>query len=257
MGGTMNYCLQRLLLAGLVASGMLAFGGAGLALAQSTTSIAAVPCTVTATSGALDNFEPNFSATANRAEFAFLSRVEAIGDEVTFYAPATGGEDEQGIAAIKAIVVREGDGPLSVETMQFHLPITAIRHEGQLYGIAQMSLDQGIPVGLELSSGGEAMGSIVFEAASFDPAQPVIGFDAATATLIHEMLMRAEGFSARLVAGGEAYSVMEPDTAAYASFIGDTLMAAMDEARRRDVEEVCTYLDEQDPLQGLSGLFPD
>lgn len=247
---------RRQLLVGLAASCVFALGGSGLAVGQSSTSIAAVPCTVTATSGALDNFEPNFSATANRAEFAFLARVEATGDEVTFYAPATGGEDEEGIGAIKAIVVRQDDGPVSIETMQFHLPITAIRHDGQLYGVAQMSLDQGIPVGLQLSSGDEALGTIVFEAETFDPSQPVVGFDAETATLIHEMLMRKQGFSARLVAGGEVYSVMEPDTAAYASFINETLTAAMDEARRKDAEEVCTFLDDQNFLEGLESLFP-
>ena len=247
---------RRQLLAGLAAVGIFALAGSGLAFAQSSTSIAAVPCTVKATSGALDNFEPNFAATADRAEFAFLAHVKAIGDEVTFYAQATGGEEAEGIAAIKAIVVRQGDGPLSVETMQFHLPITAIRHEGQLYGVAQMSLDQGIPIGLQLSSGDEALGDIVFEAGTFDPSQPVVGFDAETALLIHEMLMREQGFSASLVAGGAAYSVMEPDTAAYARFINETLTAAMDEARRKDAEEVCTFLDDQDVLAGLDGLFP-
>jgi hypothetical protein len=84
----------------------------------------------------------------------------------------------------------------------------------------------------------------------------VVGFDAETAALIQEILMRGQGFSASLVAGGEAYSVMEPNTAAYASFIGETLMAAMDEARRKDAEEVCTFLDDQDVLGGLGGLFP-
>ena len=248
--------MRRQLFAALTAAGIIALAGSGLAVAQSSTSIAAVPCTVTAASGTLDNFEPNFSATANRAEFAFLVRVEAIGDEVTFYASATGGEDDDGVGAIKGVVIRQDEGPLRVETLQFHLPITAIRHEGQLYGVIQMSLDQGIPIGLQLSSGDEALGNIVFDADTFDPAQPVVGFDAETAALIHEMLMRGQGFSASLLAGGEAYSVMEPDTAAYASFIGETLTAAMDEARRKDAEEVCTFLDDQDVLGGLGGLFP-
>src|SRR5690606_13403351 len=54
------------------------------------------------------------------------------------------------------------------------------------------------------------------------------------------------------------YSTVEPDTAKYSSFVSETLAGAMDEAKRRDAEDPCTFVDPaayDDYLQGLEDCF--
>lgn len=248
--------MRRRVVAALAAGGLATLGGIARARAQ--TSVAAVPCQVSSTEGTLENMQPNYWATATRVEFVFLARMRAVADGVLLYATEFGGEIAQAVAGIKAVATRDESGTLQVEQMQIHWPLTVLKHEGQLYSIIQMAHDQGVPVGLSLSAGGNPLGDILFAQGAFDPNQPVVGFDAPTSASIHQGLMRNEGFSARLMAGGVVYSTVEPDTAKYSSFISQTLAGAMDEAKRRDAEDPCTYVDPatyDDYLDGLEDCF--
>ena len=235
----------------MAACGLTGIGGIGRALAQEGT----VACQVSSISGTLQNGEPNYWATATRAEFVFLTRMRAVGDSIVLYSEEQGGEVIEGTAAVKGILVREGDGPLQVDRLQFVWPITAHKQDGQLYGIVQMAHEQNVPVGLALAGGGNPLGEILFEKGVFDPTQPVVGFDVETSKAIHNALMKNEGFSARLMIGGAVYSTIEPDTARYVAFVNDKLLAAMDEARRQDAEAPCTYVNPEEYLEGIENCF--
>jgi hypothetical protein len=233
---------------------LAAMAGPGAATgtsAQSSNSIAAVACEVVSTTGDAENMEPNYRAFADRAEFALLAQMRQVADGVLLYAPDLGGEMASSLAALKGVLLRNADGTFGMETLQIHWPLTVLKHDGQLYSVVQMAHDQQVPIGLSLSAGGNPLGDIEFVPGQFDPNSPVVGFDSATATAIHEGLMRNEGFSFRLTAGGDVFSTIEPDTASYKAFIEIKLVPAMDEAKRLDAEDPCTFLDSPDPLESL------
>lgn len=246
--------MRRRVVAALAAGGLASLAGAARARAQGT-SIAGVACEVVSTTGDLENRQPNFRATAARAEFAYLAPMQAIGDSITLYAAELGGATAEGVAAIKAALVRDADGTVAVEGLQIVWPYTVMSHDGQYYSIIQMAHDQGAAVGIAIAAGGATLGEIVFEKGAFDPNQPVVGFNAATATAIHEALMRNEGFRVSLVAGGQVYSEIVPDTADYRAFIEGKLIPAMDEARRQDAEDPCLFTNPDDYLTGLEDCF--
>lgn len=231
---------------------MGALGAATAAVAQSGDSIAAVACEVISTTGDAENMQPNYRAAANRAEFSLLARMRQVADGVLLYATDQGGEMTSGLAALKGVLVRDENGAFGMETLQIYWPFTVLKHDGQLYNVIQMAHDQQVPIGLSLSAGGNPLGDIEFVSGQFDPNSPVVGFDSATATAIHQALLRNEGFSARLMAGGDVFSTIEPDTATYKTFVENTLIPAMDEAKRQDAEDPCTFVDPQAILDSIT-----
>jgi hypothetical protein len=233
--------------------GLGSLAGTGRASAQTQ-----VPCTVSDTTGTIENGRPNFLATADNAEFAFLAPMEALAEEVVLFSAEQGGELKSAFAAIKGKVARQGDGPLRMEKLVIHWPLTAVKHEGQLYNVIQVAQDQQKPVGIILSAAGQSLGDVVFEPGSFDPNRDQFDFNGEVSHLIHEKIMAREGFSIRLVAGGAFYSAIHPDTYAYSRFILETLIPAMDQARRRDVASGCTSYtaDEMDAyLEAMEDCF--
>jgi hypothetical protein len=219
--------------------------------AQESGSIAAVACEVISTTGDADNREPNYRASADRAEFSLLANMRAVAEGVLLYAPELGGEVASGFAVLNGLVVRDDTGGLALQTLQIRWPLTVLKHEGQLYSVIQMAQDQQLPIGLSLSAGGNPLGDIELAPGVFDPNGQVVGFDSATAAAIHDKLMLNEGFSFRLMAGGDVFSAIEPDTAGYKAFIEDKLIPAMDEAKRQDAEDPCTFLDPQSILDSI------
>lgn len=237
----------------MAATGLASIAGIGRASAGDS-----VPCEVSDTTGTLENGKPNYRATADRAEFVFLVKMTSLAEEVVLVSAQQGGEFKEGVAAFKASVVREGDGPLRMEKMNIQWPLTAVKHQGQLYNVIRVAHDQSTPVGIVLSAAGAALGDIVFEPGSFDPDQETIGFNTEVSSLIHEKLMERGGFSIRLVAGGNIYSAIQPDSYAYSRFILETLVPAMDQARNRDNLTGCTSHtpDEMDAyLEALEDCF--
>lgn len=226
---------RRRVLAAMAATGLSSVAGIGRASAGEP-----IPCQVSDTTGTLENGKPNYRATANRAEFVFLVKMTSLAEEVVLVSAEQGGEFTEGVAAFKASVVREGDGPLRMEKMNIQWPLTAVKHQGQLYNVIRVAHDQSTPVGIVLSAAGQTLGDIVFEPGSFNPDQDTIGFNAEVSSLIHEKLMERGGFSIRLVAGGNIYSAIQPDSYAYSRFILETLVPAMDQARNRDNLTGCT-----------------
>ena len=225
--------------------------GTGGALAEGQTSIAGVACQVISTTGDADNMEPNYWAWADRAEFSLLASMRPVAEGALLYAPELGGELEASFAALNGLLVRDEAGGLALQTLQIRWPLTVLKHDGQLYSIIQMAHDQRLPIGLSLSAGGNPLGDIEFAPGVFDPNSPIVGFDSETSDAIHDKLMLNEGFSFRLMAGGAVYSTIEPDTASYKAFIEDRLVPAMDEARRQDAEEPCTFMDPAATLDSI------
>ena len=233
-------------LAGVLAA-MMALNAPALAEGDTAT----IACEVISTTGDFVNLEPNFWASADRAEFAILAFMRPVADGVLLYADEQGGELTRAYAAIKAAAVRDGKGGLRVEKLQIQWPHTVIRHDGQLYSVIQMAHEQSLPIGLSLSAGGNPLGDIELAPGVFDPTSPIVGFGADTASTIHDKLMANEGFSFRLMAGGAVYSTIEPDTARYTAFISERLIPAMDEAKRKDAEEPCSSANPMDVLKTI------
>jgi hypothetical protein len=218
----------------MAATGIATIGGIGRASAQEAT-----PCVVSFSAGTIEDRKPNYRATADRADFIFLVRMAALPEEVVLVSAEQGGEFKEGVAAFKATVTREGNGPLRMEKLHIQWPLTAIRHEGQLYNVIRVAHDNRTPVGIVLSAAGQELGDIIFEPGSFNPDQEVFDFNSEVSALIHDKMMERYGFSIRLVAAGNIYSMVQPDTAEYERFLLETLIPAMDEARRQDVESGC------------------
>lgn len=210
-----------------------------------------IACEVISTTGDFENLEPNFRAGANQANFNFLAPMRPVADDVLLFAEEQGGEIIRGYAAFRFSLQRQADGSIAMERMELHWPGTVVKHEGQLYTIIQIAHDRATPIGLVLELGGNPLGEIELRPGEFDPLSMVVGFNGPTATAVHEKLMENEGFSARLMAAGEVYSTIEPDTAAYLAFVTTTLLPAMDEARRRDTEAPCTT---ENPMEVLESI---
>jgi hypothetical protein len=236
------------IMAGVLASGL----GATSAMAQAGNSIAAVACEVSYTEGTFENGKPNYVATANRGEFAFLAPMAAVSDQVSLYSSELGGAVREGIASIKGAITRDSSGAMNIENLQLAWPFTVLEREGQYYSIIQMAHDQDVGVGLSIEVGGEPLGEIAFQKGAFDPNQPVVGFDVDAVGAIHEGLMSDKPLVANLVVGGEVYSRVSPQAGAYRTFVKQTLSAAMDEAGRRDAEDPCLFTNPDALLEMLN-----
>ncbi len=240
-------------MAAFAASGVSTIAGLGRASAQETT-----PCVVARATGTLENLEPNFRATADRAEFVFLVPMKSLAEEVVLISAEQGGELKEGLAALKAIVTREGDGPLKAEKLQIHWPLTALKHQGQLYSVIGLSQEQNVPVGIVLSAGAKDMGNIVFEAGQFPPDQEFLDFNPEVSNMIHEAIMRRQGFSVRLVSGGNIYSSIQPESQKYEEFMLYSLVPAMNDARKQDAENGCPTMSSEEMhayLEALESCF--
>lgn len=238
--------MQRVSRYGRVASAILAGAALWLAcsaagMAQGGNSIAAVACQVSYTDGNFQNLKPNYVATANRAEFSFLAPMTAVGEGAMLYSAGGAGPVAEDYAAIKASIIRDGSGTLSVEDMELHWPFTVLVREGQYYSIIQMAHDQGVEVGLDVISGGGQLGWLAFHPGVFDPNQPAFKLDGETAIAIHSSLMGTAPLVMNLDAGGTTFSTVAPEPGAYGAFVASTLVEAMDEARRLDAEAPCDF----------------
>src|SRR5690606_10330681 len=114
-------------------------------------------CVVSHSSGDLQNKQPNYQAKANDATFAFLVPMKSLHDNIVLVAAGQGGEVKEAYAALKVKVTREGDGPLAAEKVMIQWPLTGYQNAGNTYGIIGMSHEQGVPVGIVFSSGGQAL----------------------------------------------------------------------------------------------------
>lgn len=240
----------------MAAGGFAAFSGIGRARAQSSEpatspDMVVVPCMVTSNDGDIDNMRPNYWATATRAQYVFLAPMRAVAESIVLFNGQEGREPRFGVAAIKATVTRMDDEPLSIEHLEIHWPLTVFQQDGQFYSVVQLAHDQKVPIGLLLGAGAGIVGEVILPEA-YDPNQTMVTFEPAIETTIHQALMRDEGFSAKLIAGGKVYSAVEPDTTKYVALIA-TLADAMDEARRMDAETQCTAVD--DGLQSFDDCF--
>lgn len=231
---------RRRFLAGVGALGVTAFGGVGRAVAE------VRPCEVSFLDATFENRQTNYRANAGRAEFSFLAEMKTLANGTVLFAPEQGGEISQGLAAIKAIVARGEDGTLRAEKVAIQWPITALKVDGQLHGVIAEAHAQQVPVGIILSGGGGEIGEIIFEPGVVDPNSDIIDFNAEVSAVIHDTMMARQGMSVRLVAGGTVFSTVQPETRVYAEFIERTLLPAMDEARRKDTEEGCETLSDEE-----------
>lgn len=219
-------------MAAVAATGVFGLAGIGAASAEET------GCVVSHPTGTPENREPNFRATADRAEFEFPAPIRTLFNEVVLV-PAAGSDVKEGQAILKATASRQGSGLLAVEKIEIHWPLTAVKQGDTRRGVIALSHQQNIPVGIVLSMGLKELGSIVFAPGEFEPMRESIDFDAQVSQLIHDSMMQQQGFSMRLRSGGTDYSVVQPETYAYVSFIQDKLIPAMNEARRQDVAGSC------------------
>lgn len=241
-GGTFSMTIRCRTFAGAVAA-LLTLTGTAVA--------DTIACEIISTTGDFENLEPNYRASADRAEFAILAYMRAVADDVLLYAEEQGGQMTSGYASIKAAAVRNPAGGVRVENIQILWPHTVRKIEGQFYSVIEMAQQQRLPIGLSLSAGGNPLGDIELAPGAFDPTSPAVGFNPDASATIHDKLMLNEGFSIRLMAGGAVYSTIEPDTARYSTFISDRLVPAMDEARRRDAEAPCTSDNPMDVLESI------
>jgi hypothetical protein len=232
----------RVVMAAL-AGAVLWMGGPAAAVAQGGNSIAGVACQVAYTDGNAENRDPNYVATADRAEFAFLAPMAAAGDGAMLYSDELGGAVAEGVAAIKGTVVRDGSGALSVEALQLAWPHTVLTVNGQYQSVIAMAHDQNVDVGLAIVAGGVELGEIPLAKGVFDPNLPLVVLGPDAIGPIHAGLMSDEPLEMNLVVAGLTFSTVAPEPGAYAAFIDETLVAAMDEARRQDAEEPCTFAD--------------
>lgn len=212
---------------------------------------ATVACEIIRTTGDFDNLEPNFRASADRAEFVFLAPMRAVAENVLLYAEEQGGELIRGYAALKGVLLRDSTGVIIMDRLQIHWPHTIIKENGQYYSIIAIAHDKGAPIGLVMGSGGNPLGEMELRQGEFDANTPVLGFDHDTSSTIHAKLLENEGFSARLMAAGEVFSTIEPDTAQYSAFITGTLLPAMDEARQQDETAPCSSAN---PIEVLDSI---
>lgn len=246
-GSRRRGCVMAPIMAGVLVWSL----AATTALAQGGSSIAGVACQVSFMDGNFENRLPNYVATADRAEFAFLAPMTATREEVSLFSSELGGAAKAAVAAIKGAIRRDSSGAMTIETLQLAWPFTVLERDGQYYSIVQMAHDQDVAVGLSIELGGEVLGDIAFAKGAFDPNQPVVGFDADAVGPIHDGLMSSDPLVANLVVGGEVYSAVAPEPGAYRGFVQETLVAAMDEARRRDAEDPCLFTDPDAFLQLL------
>lgn len=245
--------LRSCAMAGIMAGVMVSLFGATGAMAQGGNSIAGVPCEVTYGEGNFENGKPNYRASAERATFAFLAPMKAVGEGTMLYSTELGGATAEGVAAIKGAVIRDGDGGLAIEALQLALPFTVLTVNGQYQNVIQMAHEQGVPAALEILSDGASMGGIALQQGAFDPNVPVVAFDAESAVPIHAALMRDTPLVFNLDIGGQTFSAVSPKPGAYGEFVSETLAEAMEKARRLDAEEPCTFVDSDSFLE-LLGL---
>jgi hypothetical protein len=234
-----------------------AVGGAlvTVAFAFATSSVLAedevIACAIIRTTGDFENLEPNFRANADRAEFTFLAPMRAVAENILLYAEEQGGELIMGYAALKGVLFRESTGAIAMDQLQILWPHTIIKQNGQYYSIIAVAHEKAMPIGLVMGSGGNPLGEMELRPGEFDPNSPMLGFNHDTSSTIHNKLLENEGFSARLMAAGETFSTIEPDTARYSSFITGTLLPAMEEARRQDETSPCSIANPMETLESI------
>lgn len=210
-----------------------------------------IACEIIRTTGDFENLEPNFRATADRAEFTFLAPMRAVAENILLYADEQGGELIRGYAALKGVLLRDGTGAVAMDQLQILWPHTIIKQGGQYYSIIAVAHEQATPIGLVMGSGGNPLGEMELRPGQFDPNSPMLGFDHDTSSTIHDKLLENEGFSARLMAAGEVFSTIEPDTAQYSTFMAGTLLPAMEEARRQDETAPCSSANPMETLESI------
>jgi hypothetical protein len=221
---------------------------AGGALAEDAATVA---CEIIRTTGDFENLEPNFRAGADRAEFVFFAPMRAVAENVLLYAEEQGGELTRGYAALKGVLLRDSTGAIIMDRLQIHWPHTVIKENGQYYSIIAIAHEKGAPIGLVMGSGGNPLGEMELRKNEFDSNTPVLGFDHDTSSTIHRKLLENEGFSARLMATGEVFSTIEPDTAQYSAFMTGSLLPAMEEAREQDETAPCNTAN---PIEALESI---
>lgn len=199
-----------------------------------------VPCEVTSYLGNMQNGLANYKAQAETAEFAFQAPMSAHGDNITLFAEELGGAAKTSNASFRGQVSRRADGGLFVESLQVRWPFTALESDGQFFNVIGMAHEQNVPVGIVLMSGDLNIAEIVFEAGKYDPNSPLVGFDTATTALVSGAMLAGPPFKLLLAIGGTVYSSIEPEDGAYGKFLDETLLPAMDEAKRKDAETPCT-----------------
>lgn len=210
-----------------------------------------IACEIISTTGDFDNLEPNFRASADRAEFTVLAPMRAVADTILLYSEEQGGEMIRGYAALQGVLLRDAGGSIGMDRLHIRWPHTVIKSERQYYSIIQVAHERGTPIGLVMASGGNPLGEMELTPGAFDPNSPMLGFNHDTSSTIHAKLLENEGFSARLMAAGEVFSTIEPDTAQYSAFITATLLPAMEAARQQDITRPCTT---DNPMEVLESI---
>lgn len=224
-----------------VVAGLAAMGAVGLApptRAQST-----MPCRVVYTAPDFTAGVGNYAATATGAEFVYIVDIAAIGDGIVLYSSETGAANTASVAGLKGQLARAADGTVSISSLQFVWPHTAIFRDGSYYSIVQLAYDQSIPVGVVLKSGDTDLGNIVFEKGVYDPNQSGLVLDAGAIAVIYPALMSGESFNVTLMAGSGSYSSFTVPAGAFKSFVETTLATAMNQAANEDQTSPCAYSD--------------
>jgi hypothetical protein len=224
---------RRRFVAALSALGLASVTGLRPAQAQT------APCQSIKTTGNESNGEHNYIITADLAQFAYQVPIETLVDEIVLFDPASGGGRKLAGAAVKGELERRENGTIGIKAITFWFPVTALERDGNFYSIVQMAHDQNVPIGLQLTSGTTSLGGTAMEKGVFDPNSNEQGFNGNAALAVYQALMSREPFTAELMSGGVAYSVIRVNSGGFATFVEDTLVPEMERMKLQDETAPC------------------
>jgi hypothetical protein len=216
-----------------------------------------VACSTSSQDGTFANPANNYQVTALEANFAFVAKIAAQGDNITLFADdAHGGVQTESLALVQGKLTRTAQGePLAAISIGFETPLTAMEKDGEYYGIVQMAHDQKAPIGLMFYQDDTEMGSWELKPGEFDPKSRQVSFGGDGAAQIYGWLRSGAGFKAALIAGGQTFSAVTTEPGAFATFVDDTLVPAMDVMALQDAAGGCYEDDDYYDPSGYEGCF--
>jgi hypothetical protein len=200
-----------------------------------------VACSASSTDGTYDNPANNYQVTSKSAAFAFIGGIKAVGDGVTLFADDNhGGVKTENLALVKGNLARQSaEDPLTVSSIGFEAPLTALAQNGEYYGVVQLSHDQKVPVGVVFFDGDTQLGGWELTPDEFDPTSRDITFGGEAASQIYQWLRTSTDFKMDLAAGDTVYSVVTADSAQFVDFIDNTLTGQMNQMALQDSFSPC------------------
>ncbi|MGV3650463.1 MAG: hypothetical protein ACO1OK_03500 [Devosia sp.] len=185
------------------------------------------------------NGEPNYDITGQEAHFSFLVPIEAVGEEIVLFDVNWPEGRLSAYAALKGTLERAENGTIGIKAIGFAYPITALQRDGNICALVQVAYDQNVAIGLQMTSGGEVVGSFTFEKGVYDPNSTEQAFGGEAAMTVYQSLMTDAPFEAQLMSGGVAYSTIRVDAPAFKTFVFETLMPEMDRMKQMDETAPC------------------